>query len=113
MLDLETSFRSAGARQQFAVPGPLPLGYSRSGRKRLTPGGRHGTAGGGSGGAAAGSGRGGIMVELFGRSWSRTELMARTGGLAQVAGVELNELADRPERARAGARVPDRIGPEL
>ena len=42
------------------------------------------------------------MVELFGRSWSRTELAARAGGLAQVAGVELNQLADGPER---GVRV--------
>jgi Domain of unknown function (DUF4432) len=42
------------------------------------------------------------MIELFGRSWSRTELAARTGGLAQVAGVELIELADGPER---GVRV--------
>ena len=39
------------------------------------------------------------MTELFGRSWSRTELAARTGGLAQVAGVELlEEFADGPER---------------
>jgi hypothetical protein len=42
------------------------------------------------------------MTELFGRSWSRTELAERTGGLAQVAGVELLELADGPER---GVRV--------
>ena len=42
------------------------------------------------------------MVELFGRSWSRTELAARAGGLAQLAGVELIELADGPER---GVRV--------
>ncbi len=38
------------------------------------------------------------MTELFGRSWSRTEIAARTGGLAQVAGVELLEFADGPER---------------
>jgi hypothetical protein len=41
-------------------------------------------------------------IELFGRTWSRTELAERTGGLAQVAGVELLELADGPER---GVRV--------
>jgi hypothetical protein len=38
------------------------------------------------------------MVELFGRSWSRSELAARTGAMAQAAGVELVELADGPER---------------
>jgi Domain of unknown function (DUF4432) len=42
------------------------------------------------------------MIELFGGTWSRTELAERTGGLAQVAGVELLELADGPER---GVRV--------
>jgi hypothetical protein len=38
------------------------------------------------------------MVQLFGRSWSRPELAARTGAMAQAAGVELVELADGPER---------------
>jgi Domain of unknown function (DUF4432) len=42
------------------------------------------------------------MVDLYGRSLSRTELAARTGALQQVAGVELVELADGPER---GVRV--------
>ena len=42
------------------------------------------------------------MTELFGRTWSRAELAERTGSLAQVAGVELLELADGPER---GVRV--------
>ena len=42
------------------------------------------------------------MVEIYGREVSRTELAARTGGLQQVAGVELMELADGPER---GVRV--------
>jgi hypothetical protein len=42
------------------------------------------------------------MVELFGRSWPRTALAERTGALAQVAGVELLEYADGPER---GVRV--------
>ena len=42
------------------------------------------------------------MVELFGRSWSRTGIGERTGALHQVAGVELLEYADGPER---GVRV--------
>jgi Domain of unknown function (DUF4432) len=42
------------------------------------------------------------MIELFGRTWSRRALAERTGSLAQVAGVELLELADGPER---GVRV--------
>src|SRR5919106_1819852 len=42
------------------------------------------------------------MADLYGRSLSRTELAARTGALQQVAGVELVELADGPER---GVRV--------
>jgi Domain of unknown function (DUF4432) len=42
------------------------------------------------------------MVELFGRSWSRTGIDERTGALHQVAGIELVEYADGPER---GVRV--------
>ena len=42
------------------------------------------------------------MVELFGRSWPRTAIAERTGALAQLAGVELLEYADGPER---GVRV--------
>jgi hypothetical protein len=42
------------------------------------------------------------MVELFGRGWSRTAIDERTGALHQVAGVELLEHADGPER---GVRV--------
>jgi hypothetical protein len=42
------------------------------------------------------------MVELFGRHWSRRQASERTGALAQVAGVELLEYADGPER---GLRV--------
>ena len=38
------------------------------------------------------------MVELFGRERSRTEIDERTGALHQVAGVELLEYADGPER---------------
>ena len=44
------------------------------------------------------------MVELFGRERSRTEINERTGALQQVAGVELLEYADGPER---GVRVLD------
>jgi Domain of unknown function (DUF4432) len=44
------------------------------------------------------------MVELFERERSRTEINERTGALQQVAGVELLEYADGPER---GVRVLD------
>ena len=44
------------------------------------------------------------MVELFGGDWSRAQIDQRTGALAQVAGVELLEYADGPER---GVRVLD------
>ena len=36
------------------------------------------------------------MVELFGRSWSRTGIDERTGALHQVAGIALVEYADGP-----------------
>ena len=42
------------------------------------------------------------MVELFGRKRSHSEILERTGALAQVAGIELLEYADGPER---GVRV--------
>jgi hypothetical protein len=42
------------------------------------------------------------MIELFGRSWPRTAITERIGALAQLAGVELLEYADGPER---GVRV--------
>ena len=38
------------------------------------------------------------MVHLWGRQWSRSELLARVGRLEQVAGVQLTEAADGPER---------------
>src|SRR5690606_4170686 len=44
------------------------------------------------------------MVELFGRERSRFEIEERTGALAQLAGIELLEYADGPER---GVRVLD------
>jgi hypothetical protein len=42
------------------------------------------------------------MVDLYGQKLPRTRLAERTGALQQVAGVELLELADGPER---GVRV--------
>jgi hypothetical protein len=42
------------------------------------------------------------MVELFGRKHSRIEISERTGALQQVAGIELLEYADGPER---GVRI--------
>ena len=37
-------------------------------------------------------------VRLFGRSWSRRDLLARIGDIRQIAGVRLVELGDGPER---------------
>ena len=57
-------------------------------------------------------------MELFGRRRSREDLAARTGALAQLAGVELLELADGPERGvrllefRTGAGLSFRIALE-
>ena len=44
------------------------------------------------------------MVELFGGRWPQSAIAERSGALAQIAGVELLELADGPER---GVRVLD------
>ena len=38
------------------------------------------------------------MVQLFGRSWSRTELSRYVGNPSQLGGVRLGELADGPAR---------------
>ena len=38
------------------------------------------------------------MVELWGRHWTRPELLARAGRLEQIAGVQLTEAADGAER---------------
>lgn len=38
------------------------------------------------------------MVELWGKRWSRSSLLARLGRLEQVAGVQLTEAADGAER---------------
>src|SRR6516165_10765641 len=42
--------------------------------------------------------RSGHMVSLWGRPWTRRELLARVGRLDQVAGVQLVEAADGAER---------------
>lgn len=44
------------------------------------------------------------MAELFGREWTREDLLALTGDISQIGGVRLAELADGPER---GVRVAD------
>ena len=38
------------------------------------------------------------MVNMWGRSWTRAELLARVGRLDQVAGVQLTEAGDGAER---------------
>jgi hypothetical protein len=38
------------------------------------------------------------VVELWGRQWSRADLLARVGRLDQIAGVQLTEAADGQER---------------
>src|ERR1700751_4242819 len=42
------------------------------------------------------------MVELFGRSWSRTALLQRVGDISQLGGARLVTLSDGPE---AGVQV--------
>jgi len=44
------------------------------------------------------------MAHLFGRQWSRAELMDRVGDLSQLAGIRLGELSDGVER---GVRTAD------
>ena len=44
------------------------------------------------------------MAQLFGRSWSRSELLAHVGDLSQLAGIRLGEWGDGVER---GVRVAD------
>ena len=53
------------------------------------------------------------MVELFGRERSRREINERTGALQQVAGVELLEYADWPERGVRGSDFRTGAGLEL
>jgi hypothetical protein len=50
------------------------------------------------------------MVSLWGRPWTRVELLARVGRLDQVAGVQLVEAGDGAERAgeRQGPGRPGR-----
>lgn len=45
------------------------------------------------------------MAELFGRSWTRAQLLARVGDLSQVAGIRLIELSDGVERGVRAAEV--------
>jgi hypothetical protein len=45
------------------------------------------------------------MANLFGREWTRAELMAHVGDLSQVAGVRLVELSDGVERGVRAADV--------
>lgn len=44
------------------------------------------------------------MAELYGKKWTRTELLSRVGDIAQIGGVRLSELSDGRER---GVRVAD------
>jgi Domain of unknown function (DUF4432) len=44
------------------------------------------------------------MAQLFGRTWSRSELLAHVGDLSQLAGIELGEWSEGVER---GVRVAD------
>jgi hypothetical protein len=45
------------------------------------------------------------MVELFGRAWSRAELLDRVGDVAQVGGARLVTFADGPEAGVLAAEV--------
>ena len=45
------------------------------------------------------------MADLWGRQWSRADLLARVGRLEQVAGVQLTEAADGAERGVRLLRV--------
>ena len=46
-----------------------------------------------------------LMVELFGRTWSRTELLRRVGDVSQVGGARLVTLAEGPESGVQVAEV--------
>ena len=45
------------------------------------------------------------MVHLFGREWTRSELLANIGDLSQIAGVRLGEWSDGVERGVRTAQV--------
>src|ERR1051326_1959810 len=45
------------------------------------------------------------MAELFGRRWTRSELLARVGDVSQVGGARLVPLAEGPEAGVAVAEV--------
>jgi hypothetical protein len=53
------------------------------------------------------------MANLFGREWTRAELLAHVGDLSQVAGVRLIELSDGVERGVRAADVRTGGGLEL
>ena len=53
------------------------------------------------------------MVELFGRDWTRSELLSRVGRLEQVAGIELVEGGDGAERGVRFLRVRSGSGFEI
>ena len=53
------------------------------------------------------------MVTLWGRQWSRAELLARVGRLEQVAGVRLTEGGDGAERGVRLLRVSTGAGFEF
>src|SRR5438132_1610483 len=50
-------------------------------------------------------GGGTSMPQLWGREWSREELVRRVGDLSQIAGVRLLELADGKERGVRAAEI--------
>ena len=45
------------------------------------------------------------MVQLFGQSWSRAELLERVGDISQLGGVRLVTFADGPEAGVLAADV--------
>jgi hypothetical protein len=53
------------------------------------------------------------VVELWGRNWSRAELLARVGRLEQLAGIQLLEGGDGPERGVRMLRVASGSGFDL
>ena len=50
-------------------------------------------------------GRESSMVDLFGQSWTRAELLERVGDVSQIAGARLVTLADGPEDGVAAAEI--------
>jgi len=50
------------------------------------------------------------VARLYGREWTREELLSRTGDMSQLGGVRLVTLADGPERGVQAADVRTRDG---